>query len=63
MFKSELKSKDITCDLELRSFDELGIDYLLTDPSRVSQLLINLLTNAISESIPFFSVKALAQRP
>lgn len=36
------------CELELRSFDALKVDYLLTDPSRVSQLLINLLTNAIS---------------
>jgi signal transduction histidine kinase len=53
VFKAEMLSKDIRCELEVKpSFATLDVDYLLTDPSRVNQLLINLLTNAISECLP-----------
>ena len=51
MFASEMLSKKITCSFEISAkFQELGVDTILTDPARISQLLINLLTNAIKVS-------------
>ena len=48
IFKGEMQSKEIESELQTSSaFAELQIDYVLTDPSRMNQLLINLLTNAI----------------
>lgn len=48
MFKSELLTHNI--DLEFKvddSFDRHGVKYARLDPSRLSQILINLMTNAI----------------
>lgn len=48
VFKGETQSKDIVLKVDfLPSFKAFDIDYVLTDPSRINQLLINLLTNAI----------------
>jgi signal transduction histidine kinase len=48
MFKEEASKANVTleafCD---SSLSKLGIDYAIVDPSRVLQILINLLTNAI----------------
>ena len=49
VFKGEMTNKGIQCELDIKSsFSILNIDYLLLDPSRINQLLINLLTNSIS---------------
>lgn len=48
MFEVEARRVDI--DLKMRvdkSYDELGLEYLDLDPSRLKQVLINLLTNAL----------------
>ena len=43
-----MSSKGIIFEFETRkSFVEFGVDYVLTDPSRISQLVINIVTNAI----------------
>lgn len=48
MFKDELKSADIEMQLNIEhSISELGVDWVYLDPSRLSQVFINLLTNAI----------------
>ena len=48
IFKGEMQSKSIISEFTTsRAFVDLRVDYVLTDPSRVNQLLINLLTNAI----------------
>lgn len=48
IFKGEMISKDIVCDFEITpAFVENQVDYILTDPSRINQLVINILTNAI----------------
>lgn len=48
IFKGEMSSKDITYELEIKpSFVANKVDYVLTDPSRINQLVINILTNAI----------------
>ncbi|KAF2819036.1 hypothetical protein CC86DRAFT_307940 [Ophiobolus disseminans] len=48
MFATELRSKSITTKVVAEpSITELHIDYLNLDPSRVVQIFINLLTNAI----------------
>ena len=48
IFKGEMMSKDITYELEIKpSFVAYNVDYVLTDPSRINQLVINILTNAI----------------
>lgn len=48
MFEPELQAKDIKmlCEVE-SSFATLGVDWMTLDPSRVLQILINLVTNAI----------------
>ncbi|KAJ0153408.1 Sterol 24-C-methyltransferase erg-4, partial [Fusarium oxysporum f. sp. albedinis] len=48
MFESEMLAKDITLDIDIGSeFEELAVDWVAMDPSRVLQILINLMTNAI----------------
>ena len=48
MFKNELASKCISCTYAISpSWQELGLTWVLVDPARFSQILINLLTNAI----------------
>jgi PAS domain S-box-containing protein len=48
MFDSELQAKDIKVVFEEHSsLEELEIDYITMDQSRVLQILINLMTNAI----------------
>ena len=48
MFEPELQAKDIKmiCEVE-PTFQALGADWMILDPSRVLQILINLVTNAI----------------
>lgn len=48
MFDAEMKATDITFHFHSEtSLQELGIDWVFLDPSRLTQVLINLLTNAI----------------
>jgi PAS domain S-box-containing protein len=48
MFDPELQAKDIRVVFEEHpSLEELGIDYMTMDQSRILQILINLMTNAI----------------
>ncbi len=48
MFESECQRADLTIRFEIaENFHEMDIDWLYVDPSRVLQVLINLLTNAI----------------
>ncbi|KAF2817547.1 uncharacterized protein BDZ99DRAFT_405260 [Mytilinidion resinicola] len=48
MLEKEFIAKDIQPNLAIRdSFKELGIETVLLDPSRLVQILMNLLTNAI----------------
>lgn len=48
MFDAEMKATDITCHFRVESsLLELNIDWVFLDPSRLTQVLINLLTNAI----------------
>ncbi|KAK7424531.1 hypothetical protein QQX98_000496 [Neonectria punicea] len=48
MFESEVRARDIKLSLQVRSeFEELAVDWVTMDPSRVLQILINLITNAI----------------
>lgn len=48
MFEAELKTADITFELKFDlSYSSLRIDWVRLDPHRLSQVLINLLTNAI----------------
>jgi PAS domain S-box-containing protein len=48
MFEVEARRVDIVLtSIVDKSFDQLGYDYLDLDPSRVKQVLINLLTNAL----------------
>ncbi|RYP67705.1 hypothetical protein DL771_007112 [Monosporascus sp. 5C6A] len=48
MFEPELQAKEIkmTCEVE-PTFTRLAVDWMTLDPSRVLQVLINLVTNAI----------------
>lgn len=68
LFRSEFSSKKIDHRLDVSSsFKTMEVDYIVTDPGRVSQLLINLVTNAISrsslcsESCPAVEVAALTE--
>lgn len=48
MFKGELESNDIALEFQIEnSFIELRVDWVKLDPSRLLQVLINLITNAI----------------
>ncbi len=48
IFEGELRAADITLDFKKdKSLDDMGINWVLLDPSRVLQVLINLTTNAI----------------
>jgi PAS domain S-box-containing protein len=48
MFDAELKTADITMEMNIdRSFTTLNVDWVRLDPHRLSQVLINLMTNAI----------------
>jgi CheY-like chemotaxis protein len=48
MFDAELQAKDIKPVFEANpSLQELEVDWMMLDPSRVLQILINLMTNAI----------------
>jgi CheY-like chemotaxis protein len=48
MFEGELQNADINLNLKIHdSFHKLKVDWVKLDPSRLLQILINLLTNAI----------------
>ncbi|KAH6685941.1 aerobic respiration control sensor protein arcB [Plectosphaerella plurivora] len=48
MFAPELEAKQVEVKYEVHSsFEDLKIDYTMLDPSRILQILINLITNAI----------------
>ncbi|KAI9150441.1 Hybrid signal transduction histidine kinase K [Paramyrothecium foliicola] len=53
MFDPELQAKGIEVAFEIHpSYVELGVDWVTIDPSRVLQILINLMTNAIKFTAP-----------
>ncbi|KAI5784936.1 hypothetical protein FPQ18DRAFT_92661 [Pyronema domesticum] len=53
IFQSELQAKRIRSTLVIEnSYKMLDIDWVMADPSRFSQVLVNLLTNAIKFSSP-----------
>ena len=48
MFEGELSTADIALDFQVdQTYTDLGIDWVMIDPHRLSQVLINLTTNAI----------------
>lgn len=48
MFEGELQTADIALDIRIdRSYQALAVDWVRLDPTRLSQVLINLMTNAI----------------
>ncbi|RAL68170.1 hypothetical protein DID88_008879 [Monilinia fructigena] len=48
MFEGDMEKHDISIDFQIRdSYSDLGISWVRLDPSRLLQVLINLLTNAI----------------
>lgn len=48
MVKAELNHADIHGSMTIRqSYKDLAVDYVLLDPGRLSQVIINLMTNAI----------------
>ena len=49
MFESDIAHKDITAELIIHpTYRALNIDWLKADPSRFTQVLVNLLTNGTS---------------
>jgi PAS domain S-box-containing protein len=58
IFHSELQAKRIGSTLVIEnSYKMLDIDWVMADPSRFSQVLVNLLTNAIKFSSPMSSAR------
>lgn len=48
MFEAEITRADITAEVEIEpTYEELGVDWVILDPSRLLQVIINLLTNAV----------------
>lgn len=48
MFEVEARRVDIDLRMKVdRSYEDLGLEFLELDPSRLKQVLINLLTNAL----------------
>ena len=48
MLSAEARSVDVTIELQIEaSYHKLNIDYVMLDPNRLTQVIINLLTNAI----------------
>lgn len=48
MFEPELQAKKVEMKYEIHpSFPDLGVEFTMLDPSRILQILINLITNAI----------------
>lgn len=52
MFKNEAAAADIDLDVEIRrSFEDLDVKLFHGDPTRITQIVVNLLTNAIKVGI------------
>lgn len=49
LFQPELRAKQITFSYAMDvSFSEVKVEYVLSDMKRIKQVLVNLMTNAIS---------------
>lgn len=48
MYEAEMARADITANVEIEeTYEDLGVDWVVLDPSRLLQVVINLLTNSI----------------
>ena len=48
MYEAEINRAGITAEVDIEpTYDELGVDWVILDPSRLLQVIINLLTNAV----------------